>query len=357
MNSPRNPDRKAVSASFLPQFCGSRLTFVVILLTQLLAIALTLATPATAISAFNRLALYSVMSLWIGLLCLGTLCALQRHLEDLPDHWAATASYAATFAVTLIVTEIAWRLAISWLSLSGVIGTDHAGFLLRSLGISAITWALALRYFYVRYQWRRRMESEADARFEALQARIRPHFLFNCMNTIAGLTRQTPKLAEQAVEDLSDLLRASFNSAGQPVTLAEEIELCKGYLRIEQHRLGDRLRVDWQLPPQNLDQRLPALTLQPLLENTIYHGIERLPTGGTVTIVCNVTPGATTITLTNPVAPGESDAGHRHGHHMAQENVRQRLAAFFGRDNLVRVLEQSGHYTVELLLPDENPDR
>ena len=349
--------RSAASASFLPEFCGSRMAFVVVLLAQLLAIALTLSTPSAAVAAFNRLALYSVMSLGIGLFCLAALCLLQRHLQARPDHLAAAASYATTLAVTLVVSELAWRLAVSWLSLSGSVGTDHMGFLLRCLGISAITWALALRYFYVRHQWRKRVESEADARFAAMQARIRPHFLFNCMNTIAGLTRQAPALAEQAVEDLSDLLRASLHSAGQPVTLAEEIALCKGYLRIEHHRLGDRLRVDWQLPAQNLEQRLPALTLQPLLENAIYHGIERLPAGGTVQITCIVAEGGTTITLSNPVVTGGSGTAQRHGHNMAQENVAQRLAAFFGRDGLARFLEQPGRYTVELLLPNENPDR
>ncbi|OGT82451.1 MAG: hypothetical protein A3H91_00500 [Gammaproteobacteria bacterium RIFCSPLOWO2_02_FULL_61_13] len=348
---------KAANTSFLPEFCGSRMAYVVVLLAQLLAITLTLSTPATTVAAFNRLALYSVMSLWVGLFCLGALCLLRRHVQSLPDHLAAAACYATTLAVTLAVTEIAWRLAISWLSLSGSVGTDHAGFLLRCLGISAIAWALALRYFYVRQQWRRRVETEADARFAALQARIRPHFLFNCMNTIAGLTRQAPALAEQAVEDLSDLLRASLHSAGQPVTLAEEIALCKGYLRIEQHRLGDRLRVEWQLPESSLEQRLPALTLQPLLENAVYHGIELLPAGGTVSIACSVTPGGTMITLSNPVMPGEPGSAPRHGHNMARENVAQRLAAFFGRDGLLRFHERPGQYSIELLLPHENPDR
>jgi two-component system sensor histidine kinase AlgZ len=333
------------------------MAFVVVLLAQLLAIALTLSTPAATIAELNRLALYSVMSLWVGLLCLGALCLLRRHLLALSDLVAAVVSYATTLGVTLAVSELAWQLFISWLNLSGSVYTDHTGFLLRCLGISAIAWALALRYFYVRQQWRRRVESEADARFAALQARIRPHFLFNCMNTIASLTRQAPALAEQAVEDLSDLLRASLHSAGQPVTLAEEIALCKGYLRIEQHRLGDRLRVDWQLPASSLEQRLPALTLQPLLENAIYHGIEPLPAGGTVTIACSVAPGGTTIMLSNPVMPGDAGAAQRQGHNMAQENVAQRLAAFFGQDGLLRFQERPGHYSIELLLPHENPDR
>lgn len=347
----------APNTSFLPEFCGTRMVFVVVLLGELLAILLTLATPAPAVTVVNRLALYSVLSQWIALCCLAALCLLQRRLAAWPDQAAAAASYATTMGVTLAVAELTWRVAVTWPDAHGTAIVGHGEFLLRCLGISAITWALALRYFYVRHQWRRRVESEAGARFAALQARIRPHFLFNCMNTIAGLTRAAPVLAEQAVEDLSDLLRASLNDAGQPVSLEQEIALCRGYLRIEQHRLGERLRVEWNIAPETLVQRLPALTLQPLLENAIYHGIERLPAGGTIRIDCSAEPDGVAITLTNPVAPPMPGNTARPGHHMARENVAQRLAAFFGGDDLLEFSTDAHQYRIRLRLPRENPDR
>lgn len=347
----------APNTSFLPEFCGTRMVFVVVLLAELLALLLTIAAPSSVAAAVDRLALFSVMSQWIALCCLATLCLLQRRLATLPDYAAAAAAYAATLLVTLVVSELAWRLAVGWLSLSGSVGTGHTGFLLRCLGISAIAWALALRYFYVRHQWRRRVESEAGARFAALQARIRPHFLFNCMNTIAGLTRQAPALAEQAVEDLSDLLRASLNDAGQPVTLEQEIALCRGYLRIEQQRLGARLGVEWNVAPETLAQRLPALTLQPLLENAVYHGIECLPAGGTIRIDCAARPDGVAVAITNPLAPPAAGGSARPGHHMARENVAQRLSAFFERDGLLRFTGDADRYHIELFLPRENPDR
>lgn len=346
----------APDTSFLPEFCGARMVFVVVLLGEMLAILLTLATPSPAVAAMNRLALFSVLSQWIALCCLATLCVLQRRFAAWSDQAAAAASYAATLVVTLVVAELTWRVAVTWPDAHGTEVVGHAEFVLRCLAISAITWALALRYFYVRHQWRRRVESEAGARFAALQARIRPHFLFNCMNTIAGLTRQAPALAEQAVEDLSDLLRASLNDAGQPVTLEQEIALCRGYLRIEQHRLGARLRVEWQVAPETLTQRLPALTLQPLLENAIYHGIERLPAGGMVRIDCAIDDGGVVVKLTNPVPPAGADTP-RPGHHMARENVAQRLAAFFGRDGLLQFSTDPEHYRIEVRLPREDPDR
>ena len=119
--------------------------------------------------------------------------------------------------------------------------------------IAAVVGAMTLRYFYVSQQWRRSVELEARARIHALQARIRPHFLFNSMNTIASLTRSNPAQAEEAIEDLSDLFRVSLSDARAQITLQEEIEIARTYQRIEQLRLGDRLQVRWDvgaLPPR-----------------------------------------------------------------------------------------------------------
>ena len=157
-------------------------------------------------------------------------------------------------------------------------------FLLPNVGIAAIVGALALRYFHVAHEWRRSVELEARSRIRALQARIRPHFLFNSMNTIASLTRSDPARAEEAIEDLSDLFRVSLSEARAQITLREELEVARIYQRIEQLRLGDRLQVRWKVADLPAEAIVPSLLLQPLLENAIGHGIEPLPEGGTVTI-------------------------------------------------------------------------
>ena len=177
--------------------------------------------------------------------------------------------------------------------------------------IAAIVGALALRYFYVTHQWRRSIELEARARIRALQARIRPHFLFNSMNTIAALTRSDPALAEAAVEDLADLFRVSLNDARAQITLAEEIEIARTYQRIEQLRLGDAAaRCDWDVAALPARAIVPSLLLQPLLENAIGHGIEPLPHGGTVDVRGRLERDAIVIEVTNPTVPA-SDAGRR----------------------------------------------
>ena len=141
-----------------------------------------------------------------------------------------------------------------------------------------------MRYLYVSSEWRRSIVLEAQARISALQALIRPHFLFNSMNTIASLTRTDPRQAEEAVEDLSDLLRAKPVDSRDRTSLKEELEVAAIYQRIEKLRLGDRLSVRWDIDELPMRAQIPSLTIQPLLENAIYHGIELLPDGGEVTV-------------------------------------------------------------------------
>jgi two-component system sensor histidine kinase AlgZ len=334
------------------------MVFVVVLLAELLAIVLTLAQPSVYWEQLYDLAIYSLFSQWVALSCIGVLCLLQPRLRRLPQQWTAALSYAAVLAVSLLITELAWHVMDKWLVHTRV-AVGHLGFLLRSLGVSAIAWALALRYFYVQHQWREKIESEANARFQALQSRIRPHFLFNCMNTIANLTRNTPKLAEQAVEDLADLFRASLREARQTSSISEEIAICRGYLRIEQHRLGDRLRVEWENIDSLDDLSLPVLILQPLLENAIYHGIETRPSGGVIRISATQRANAAQITITNPLPdPGLGDGAHR-GNRLALNNVKQRLDAFFGRNGLLKIHGDSDEFRVTIIIPREreNSDR
>ena len=183
-----------------------------------------------------------------------------------------------------------------------------------------------------------------------LQSRIKPHFLFNCLNTIASLIRKQPKLAEQATEDLADLFRASLQDNQDNHTLEDELTICKRYLRIEQHRLGNRLRLDWQISSLPINIKLPALCLQPLLENAIYHGIEPLHDGGTVLISGTVEEDHLMISIHNP-APKQDNNTH-HGNRLALDNIRQRLESFFNKNNLLSVDLTDHQYTVTVIIPN-----
>ncbi|MEX2524039.1 MAG: histidine kinase [Gammaproteobacteria bacterium] len=339
--------------SFLPDFCGARTVFVVILIAELLAIVLTLArTPALDRDRLIDLALYSLFIQWAALSCLAVLCIFRKHLNAFGDIKVGLISYLITQLTTLLVAELAWWTQHFVTPMSGT-SMAHYDYLLRVMCISAIVWAMALRYFYVQYQLRKQIVAEADSRYQALQARIKPHFLFNSMNTIASLVRRNPASAEQVVEDLAELFRVTLKEQQKASTLEQELELCRRYLRIEELRLGDRLRVEWRVGdlPGNLE--LPALILQPLLENAIYHGIERLPEGGVIQLRGEIRPDVVLIHIDNPVT---ADSGEQAGNRIAQENIRERLAAFFQTADPLRISRDDNHYSVTVTIPRKNED-
>ena len=232
---------------FLPDFCRFPVVMGAILSSQLLGITLALASSWQGASFWERLLLLSVHVLTIALLGSATLCALRPLLRRCGDRTAAVLAWLLLVAVAALVTWAAFHLAPvplrAYLDPEG--GLD--GLMIRSLGISAILGAMVLRYLYLHHMWRLQVEAEAEARFQKLQARIRPHFLFNSMNTIANLTQTDPGLAEEVVQDLADLFRATLSEAHEGSTLAKELELAYRYLNIEKQRLGERLRVLWDV--------------------------------------------------------------------------------------------------------------
>ena len=315
---------------------------------------------------------------WVALTSIGVLCISRRWLRLL-DNWVAGAvSYAMVLVVTLLLSEVAFLLLEQrlidvklysamqmseeayWFAQQQLASSEtstalHQEFLLRNLGISAIVTAIALRYFYVQFQWRANLESEAQSRIQALQSRIRPHFLFNSMNTIASFTRSKPELAEQVVEDLADLFRVSLGDARIPVSLSRELEVCREYIRIEELRLGERLKMCWQVDDLPGDAQLPALSLQPLLENAVYHGIEPAPDGGTITLEGKCDNNLLQIIITNTLSPDGRNS--REGNQMAQENVGQRLQAFFGPASGLRVESGEQTYQVQITFPYQQTTR
>ena len=334
---------------FLPNFCDVRMVFAVVVIGELLAFVLTLAPFAPGSERWSQLSVISLFVQWVGLSSAAVLCYTRVQLGRLPENTAATISYALLLLVTLVLSEIAYRIAL----LTGF-GWDvapywHAELLLRNLAISAVVNAVTLRYFYVQHQWEQQVKAESQARIAALQARIRPHFLFNSMNTIASLTRSDPALAEEAVLDLADLFRHSLADAGQQVTLAEEFELSRRYLRIEQLRLGERLRVEWDVATLPGNALLPPLSVQPLLENAVYHGIEPRADGGTIHVRGQREGDDLILSIENPVP--EQNHNPRHGNRMALENIRLRFEALHGARGGLSSVQKEGSFHVELRFP------
>ena len=345
----------ARQGEFLPDFCGVRMLFGVVVLGEILAITLTLASYPNLFAHLDQLAVISLFIQWLMLSCTIVLCLLRRWLSRLPEVLAISLSYVIILVLCWGLTELAWLILHPGGQYNPLSLATHTQFLLRSMAISAIVAALALRYFYVQYHWRQQVQAESRARIQALQARIRPHFLFNCMNTIASLTRSQPALAEEAIEDLADLFRASLADADSLVPLGNELELCRRYLRIEGLRLGERLQVEWDISDLPETLPVPSLSLQPLIENAIYHGIEPRPEGGIVRISGIRTDSGIEIHIDNPLVA--EDHPHQAGNRIAVDNIRQRLQAQYGDSAhlALRPDPETGRFHVCLTLPADPP--
>ncbi|MDH3220520.1 MAG: histidine kinase [Gammaproteobacteria bacterium] len=332
--------------SYLPDFCDADVFLRLLLVIELIAIVFALVSFGEGI-LFVHIALISVAMLWVGLTTAALLCLVTRR-GWLGDHVRTT---IIAVVITLLMT-----LLVSFLSLGlgsmlnfGPTARDVGFTLTRNLSIAVILIGMALRYFYLHYESDLRLKVQAQARLQALQARIRPHFLFNSMNTIASLTHDQPDLAEQAIENLSDLFRASL-SAESSISLKQELELTRSYIDLEALRLGDRLEVRWRLPPQEPGVNLPALTLQPLVENAIYHGVEPIPSGGTIELSIDEFDDNIVFTISNPL-PAHQQQNHRQGNRMALDNIRERLALAYGGAASMELSESDSRYTVKLTIP------
>ena len=330
------------SGFFLPEFCRIRTLFGVVVIVQLLVFLLVLAQPVGT-DRWAALSLYSLYLQWVALASSVLLCLLRPWLRRLTVFTASLCAGGVILLVTAMVTEAAWQAVGGGRSFSA----EHLAFQGRALAMAAIIVTLVLRYFYVQHAWRSRLEAESAARIEALQARIRPHFLFNSLNTIVAMIRSRPAEAEAAVEDLAALFRAGLEARGGFTTMARELELVTDYLRLERLRLGDRLKVDWAVDALPRDARLPPLTLQPLLENAIYHGIEPNTAGGTVSILGGRQGRRVWVQIRNPRGSGMRSGGMG----MAQRNVEERLRLAFTGAVDFNIGELDGDYTLTMSFP------
>ncbi|HEX4619088.1 MAG TPA: sensor histidine kinase [Steroidobacteraceae bacterium] len=347
-----NADAGERRSLYLPDFCTSRTTLAIVLIVELTAIVLTLARQSLVVDFWTDLVRTSLFLLWIGLLGAGLLCALRRSLMRLTVAASSAAVLGLIAALVAVISACAYFVGRTPLVLeSGGIAlfpANPVSFAVRNVWIGLVVTGLALRYFYVAHEWRRSVELRAAARVHALQARIRPHFLFNSMNTIAALTRTDPPRAESAVQDLADLFRATLSDKYSTITLAEELDVARTYQRMEQLRLGARLEVDWRTDSLPGTALVPGLMIQPLLENAIYHGIEPRPDGGRVIISGEINAGLITIVVRNPLAAGPQQ---RDGNRLALANIRERLSLMYGERALMKSGAFDEEYIVTLRFP------
>jgi two-component system sensor histidine kinase AlgZ len=345
----------ATPRRWLPQFCSLPTLFAVMVVAELVALILVLAPAQPERPLLPRLGVATVYVQWLALLNAVVLCSMRQPLERLSARAGFACAWLLSVAVTALAAAVIWQIDQGLgLGLS-VPEEQTVRFVAGNAAIAALIAAALLRYLYVLELWQERVEAAAKAQVDALQARIRPHFLFNSMNTIASLIRTRPAEAERTVEDLADLFRAALGSGDTPGTLGEELDLMDHYLRIEKLRLGDRLSIALDVGDLPRDLPLPRLLLQPLVENAIYHGIQPLADGGTVRIEGRNLPGQIEITIRNPLQAEARVSTSRNG--VALANIRARIEYHFGTRGELRVEPGGGEFAVTVRLPDASTDR
>lgn len=327
----------------LPDLCVDQTLLLLLMAAQLIVIAFMVFEFGFHINwvYFGQVTLYVQ---WQVVLSVLLLCRLRPVLSRMPKYRAATLAYAVLLLIALLIA----------VSVAVVIGKPDVHFIGRNMVLSLILGGLVLRYLYIQQQAIEREKSVLQASLSALQARIKPHFLFNTMNSIASLISIAPDKAEKMVEDLSELLRASLRDNVTETSLAEEWQLCERYLAIEQLRLGDR--VCWQSDFSGLNRQtaIPALSLQPLVENAIYHGIQPSAEPGFIQVKGWREGNMVHIQVINSKPEQTARRSGHSGNRMAVDNIRLRIAKLYGESARLELRDDGSRFVAYLYYNDNN---
>jgi two-component system, LytTR family, sensor histidine kinase AlgZ len=324
----------------LPNFRSLGVILRAILLVNGIALLVSMMLASSVQDGVQQMVIVSALLQPVLLSCVLLLFVLNPTLHNIAYPQSTALVIALVGMVTLIIQYLGSAFYIPHHS------TNTDFYLGRNALSACVITGLLLIYFRLRTQ--ALSPAQHQARLQALQARIRPHFLFNTINAVLGIVRADPKRAEIALEDMADLFRMAMSHASDLLPLQQEIQLAKQYLSLEQLRLGDRLQVNWQLQDLPDNALIPPFILQPLLENAVYHGIEPLAQGGTIDIKLYRNGNALHLDLTNPRAMLES---RQAGNEMALMNIRERLALQFDIEAHYIVESDADFYRVQIVLP------
>lgn len=320
----------------LPNFCNLGVMLRALIVVNLFVFAAAAMRTRTLEGYWYEFLLLAAFVEPVLILSLVVLCAARRPLH-------AVGYVPAIFAISLFELVLAW----------GMSEAIEAFFpdvpplpfpLVAFLALFATL--VTLLYFDMRA--RALSPAVAEARIQALQARIRPHFLYNSINAALSFIRSEPRKAERVLEDLADLFRVLMADNRTLAPLGKEVDLARQYLAIEELRLGDRLRIKWNVDAMPADALVPPLILQPLMENAVYHGIEPADAGGEITIEIRREGERVLMVLTNPFS---GTNGHPAGNKMAVANIRERLQLHFDAEATMRSEVVGGQYRVTIRLP------
>lgn len=333
------PNMQSINQNTLPDFRNLGVMLRSLLLVNGMGLLVAIAQASSWQDIVERLVNISALLQPVLLLNLSLLFMLNPWLARLTYKQGATIVLLLAMAVTLMIYHLGGSLSIYTIGH----GNFHSE---RTALLGSVIAGLLLIYFRFRaYPLSPALDA---ARLQALQARIRPHFLFNSINAVLGIVRADPKRAETALEDMADLFRMAMAHDGDLVSVRKEVALARQYLALEQLRLGERLKVNWCTENMPDDALLPPLILQPLLENAVYHGIEPLAEGGLVDIKLYRNGNEMHLEMYNP---RQEQGSHHIGNKIALSNIRERLALQFNVEASYTVEIGKNFYRVHIKLP------
>lgn len=294
---------------------------------------------------------HTLFTAWVVLIGVFAICLISRLVENA----SSQKTTIIVMSVSVILTIIASFIGMAVIKTAGQEGFSFDGlFLFKNILISVVVTAVLLRYFFIQKRWQQTVEADTSAKYDALQSRMRPHFLFNSLNTVAHLVHKDPNRAEEAILDLADIMRTTLDKRTR-ITLQEEIDLTMRYLRMESLRLGKRrLTVLWDMDKNTLpfNMNILPLILQPVVENAIYHGIQPRKDGGTLSIGLYDAGDHLKVSVTNPLPPSDANP-HQKGNHIAQENMKNRLKLAYGERANLQIIKTDQQYRVSFSIPKE----
>ncbi|HHC73469.1 MAG TPA: histidine kinase [Thiothrix sp.] len=344
------PTKKTLD--FLPDLCTPKSILHTLVIVELLAIIIALVGSSHLYDLAVRLAFVSLFVLWTTLISVAFICIMSRLLPHLTTKTSSLTVWLITSLVTLMASIIA-EMADSYQH-AEAISYWNSLFIFKNIFISSVMTLVFLRYFYIQHQWQLHMQADTSAKYDALSSRMRPHFLFNALNTIAQLIHINQDQAEEAILDLAGMMRTILDKRSR-ISLQDELDLTIRYLNMEGLRLGKRrLTIVWDMDKNTLpfDMEIPPLILQPLVENAIYHGIQPRQDGGTLGISLYDQGDSLQISVTNPIPP-EGAHGHKAGNHIAQENMKKRLKLAYGDRANLKIAKTEHQYRVSFSIPKE----
>lgn len=334
---------------WLTDFCQSLHLFVSIVIIQIMAFIYALSFLSFDVDFLQKLSILTLIAQFVGLNLLIILCKLRFFFNSLNVITGVSSLIITVIAITTLLTQIIGYLDTQ-LNFHLFLNREAINYLNFKLSISSVIIILAMiRYFYIQDQWNKQIQKLSEARLNALQARIKPHFLFNSLNSISSLIAIDADRAELAISDFSNLMRQTFTHKEKFITINEELDWVNQYLSIEKLRLDKRLQYQVTCDEKLILTKIPILCIQPMIENAILHGIQPLEEGGKIDINIYQHNKNVIITVNNPYISVKNHGTNGNG--IALANIRERLQLHYGDKATMKIKTDNGIFNIQLSIP------